>query len=200
MWGPSGCHLCQRGLGMWGPHGQPRSTPLCTYGARLAHMGPSRHLHRSDLAGPIWALWFKWAAGIWDPCGQPHIYPMWASGIWDPCGQPHIYPMWASGIWTHVGCPGGSHLGSWVAYGARLAHVGPSRHLHCGTHLGPMLVKVVLTYFWYLWTLELVVTYCYIKCIYTRPFANLPSALLKLPSKLQFEIKVSNALINLQKV
>ena len=93
MWGPSGCHLCLSGLVMWGPHGQPRSTPLCTYGARLAHMGPSRDLHRSDLAGPIWAMWFKWASDIWDPCGQPQIYPMWASGIWDPCGQPQIYPI-----------------------------------------------------------------------------------------------------------
>ena len=53
-------------------------------------------------------MWFKWASGIWDPCGQPQMYPMWASGIWDPCGQPQIYPMWASGMWdpkeivTHV--------------------------------------------------------------------------------------------------
>ena len=124
---------------MWGPHGQPRSPPLCTYGARLAHMVPRRDLHRSDLTGPIWAMWFKWASGIWDPCGQPQIYPMWASGIWDPYGQPQIYHMWASDICgthvgsprfipfrllvhgTHAGCPGGSHLCSWVAHGARLA-------------------------------------------------------------------------------
>ena len=46
-----------------------------------------------------------WASGIWDPCGQPQIYPMWASGIWDPCGQPQIYPMWASGIWDPSGQP-----------------------------------------------------------------------------------------------
>ena len=105
MWGPSGCHLCLSGLVMWGPHGQPRSPPLCTYGARLAHMGPSRVLHRSDLTGPIWAMWFKWASGIWDPCGQPQIDPMWASGIWDPCGQPQMYPIWASGIWDPCGQP-----------------------------------------------------------------------------------------------
>ena len=90
---------------MWGPHGQPRSPPLFTYIARLAHVGPSRHLHRGTHQVPIWAMWFKWASGIWDPCGQPQIYPMWASGIWDPCGQPQIYPMWASGIWDPYGKP-----------------------------------------------------------------------------------------------
>ena len=66
---------------------------------------------------------------------------------------------------THVGFPDGSHLGMWVAYGARLAQVGPSRHLHRGTHLGPMLAKVVLTYFRHLLNLGLAVTDCYIKYI-----------------------------------
>ena len=97
--------MCLSGLVMWGPHGQPRSPPLFTYNARLAHVGPSRHLHRGTHQGPIWAMWFKWASGIWDPCGQPQIYPMWASGIWDPCAQPQIDPMWASGIWDPCGKP-----------------------------------------------------------------------------------------------
>ena len=130
--------------------------------------------------------------------GSPRFIPCGLLVYGTHVGSPRFIPFRLLVHGTHVGCPGGSHLGSWVAYGAHLAHVGPSRHLHCGTHLAPMLVKLVLTYFWYLWTLELVVTYCYIKCIYTRPFANLSSAILKLASKLQFEIKVSNALINLQ--
>ena len=66
---------------MWGPRGQLKSPPLFTYGSRLAHVGPSRHLHRDNHPGPIWDMWFKWASGIWDLCGQPHIYPMWDSGI-----------------------------------------------------------------------------------------------------------------------
>ena len=130
--------------------------------------------------------------------GSPRCIPCGLLVYGTHVGSPRFIPFRLLVHGIHVGCPGGSHLGSWVAYGARLAHVGPSRHLHCGTQLAPMLVKVVLTYFWYLWTLELVVTYCYIKCIYTRPFANLSSAILKLASKWQFEIKVSNALINLQ--
>ena len=105
MWGPSGCQLYLSGLVMWGPHRQPGSPPVFTYGARLAHMGPSRHLHRSNLTGPIWAMWFKWVSGIWDPYGQPQIYPMWASDIRDPRGQPQIYPMWASGMWEPCGIP-----------------------------------------------------------------------------------------------
>ena len=128
--------------------------------------------------GPMWAtgiwdpcgqpqIYPMWASGIWDPCGKPQIYPMWASGIWDPCWKPQIYPMWASGIWDACGLPRSPPL---FMYGALLAQVGPSRHLHRGTHLGPMLVIAILylnlTYFWYLLTLGLVVTDCYLKYMY----------------------------------
>ena len=82
-----------------------------------------------------------WASGIWDPCGKRQICPMWASGIWDPCWKPQIYPMWASGIWDACGLPRSPPL---FMYGALLAQVGPSRHFHRGTHLGPVMVIAVL--------------------------------------------------------
>ena len=119
--------------------------------------------------GPMWAapdlshVGFCYMGPMW----EAQIYPMWASGIWDPCWKPQIYPMWASGIWDACGLPRSPPL---FMYGALLAQVGPSRHLHRGTHLGTMLVIAVLylnlTYFWYLLTLGLVVTDCYLKYMY----------------------------------
>ena len=65
--------------------------------------------------------------------GSPRFIPCGLLGIWDACGLPRSPPLFM--------------------YGALLAQVGPSRHLHRGTHLGPMLVIAVLylnlTYFWY---------------------------------------------------
>ena len=107
-----------------GPTWAAQITPTVYVWCPFSHVGPSRHLHRGSHPEPIWAMWFKWASGIWDPCGQPHIYPIWASGIWGACGLPRSPPLFM--------------------YDALLTQVGPSRYLHRGTHLGPMLVKVVL--------------------------------------------------------
>ena len=139
--------------GIWDPCGKPQIYPMWATGIWDPCGQPQ--------------IYPMWASGIWDPCGKPQIYPMWASGIWDPCWKPQIYPMWASGIWDACGLPRSPPL---FMYGALLAQVGPSRHLHRGTHLGPMLVIAVLylnlTYFWYLLTLGLVVTDCYLKYMY----------------------------------
>ena len=119
--------------------------------------------------GPMWAAPDLSHVGFWymGPMWEAPDLPMWASGIWDPCWKHQIYPMWASGIWDACGLPRSPPL---FMYGALLAQVGPSRPLHHGTHLGPMLVKVVLylnlTYVWYLLTLGLVVTDCYLKYMY----------------------------------
>ena len=149
-----------------GPTWAAQITPLSTYNARLAHVGPSRHLHRGTHQGPIWVMWFKWASGIWDPCGQPQIYPMWASGIWDPCGQPQIYPMWASGIWDPCGKPQIYPMwasGIWDPCGQPQIYPMWASGIWdpCGKpQIYPMWASV------YLLTLGLVVTDCYLKYMY----------------------------------
>ena len=155
IWDPCGQHQIYPmwASGIWDPCGKPQIYPMWATGIWDPCGQPQ--------------IYPMWASGIWDPCGKPQIYSMWASGIWDPCWKPQIYPMWASGIWDACGLPRSPPL---FMYGALLAQVGPSRHLHRGTHLGPMLVIAVLylnlTYFWYLLTLGLVVTDCYLKYMY----------------------------------
>ena len=129
------------GLLVYGTHmGSPRFTPcgLLVYGT---HVGSPRFI-------PCGLLVYGTHVGSprFTPCGllaygthvgSPRFIPCGLLGIWDACGLPRSPPLFM--------------------YGALLAQVGPSRHLHRGTHLGPMLVIAVLylnlTYFWYLLTL-----------------------------------------------
>ena len=132
--------------------------------------------------------------------GSPRFIPCGLLVYGTHVGSPRFIPCGLLVYGTHVGSPRFTHVGFWhmgpmleapdlsdvgfwymgrmwaaqiaplFMYGALLAQVGPSRHLHHGTHLGPMLVKVVLylnlTYVWYLLTLGLVVTDCYLKYMY----------------------------------
>ena len=87
---------------MWGPRWAAQIAPTVFVWCPFTPCGT-----QSSFAPwlPSGTMRFKWSSGIWDPCGQPQIYPKWASGIWDPCGQPQIYPMWASSIWDPCGKP-----------------------------------------------------------------------------------------------
>ena len=136
--------------------------------------------------GPMWAapdlshLGFWYMGPMWAAPDLSHVGFWYMGPTWEAPDLPHVGfwymgPMWAApdlsdvGFW-YMGRMWAAQIAPLFMYGALLAQVGPSRHLHRGTHLGLMLVKVVLylnlTYFWYLLTLGLVVTDCYLKYMY----------------------------------
>ena len=125
---------------------------ICGDPTWAAHIAPTVYVWSSFVhRAPIRSMWFKWASGIcmWAAPDLSHV-AFWynygthvGSAIFIPCGR--------FGIRDACGVPRSPPL---FMYGALLAQVGPSRHLHRGTHLAPMLVNVVLyPYFWYLLTL-----------------------------------------------
>ena len=138
---------------VYGTHvGSPRFNPcgLLVYGT---HMGSPRFI-------PCGLLVYGTHVGSprFNPCGllvygtnvgSPTFIPFRLLVYGTHVGSPSFILCGLLVHGAHVGCQDDSHLGTWVAYGARLAQVGPSRHLHRGIHLGRMLVKVVLTYFRY---------------------------------------------------
>ena len=112
---------------MWGPHGQPRSPPLFTYNARLAHVGPSRHLHRGTHQGHVvqvgfWYMGPMWAAPDLSHVGFWYMGPMWAAPDLSHVGFWYMGPMWEAPDLPHVGfwymgpmwaAPDLSHVGFW---------------------------------------------------------------------------------------
>ena len=125
--------MCLSGLVMWGPHGQPRSPPLFTYNARLAHVGPSRHLHRGTHQGPIWAMYMVYGTHV----GSPRFIPCGLLVYGTHVGSPRFTPCGLLVYGTHVGSPRFIPCGLLV-YGT---HVGSPRFTPCGllvygTHVG----------------------------------------------------------------
>ena len=138
---PIGDPCGSSGLLVYGTHvGSPRFIPcgILVYGT---HVGSPRFIpcgllvYGTHVGSPRFTPRGLLAYGT--HVGSPRFIPCGLLGIWDACGLPRSPPLFM--------------------YGALLAQVGPSRHLHRGTHLGPMLVIAVLylnlTYFWYLLTL-----------------------------------------------
>ena len=169
---------------MWGPRWAAQITPTvfvwCPFTPCGTQSSFAPWLPSGTHAGHAVQVVFWYMGPMWEAPDLPHV------GYW------YMGPMWAAPDLPHVGfwhmgpmleAPDLSHVGFWymgrmwaaqiaptVHVCALLAQVGPSRHLHRGTHPGPMLVIAVLylnlTYFWYLLTLGLVVTDCYLKYMY----------------------------------
>ena len=78
----------------------------------LAHVGPSRRLHRGYHPGPSRAMWFKWTSGTWAHVGRPRVIPrglrwymgpMWAGPDLSHVGFWYMEPMWAGPDLSNLG-------------------------------------------------------------------------------------------------